>query len=275
MDSGAHSFLHSSRLVRRLRTLDVVNVQPSHGPFSERFGQLFDLSGTVIISQMLEDLSDVASATTTRRTIEAITDEFLEERKALIHYIAMRFQPGTAHGKGKLPTASEFHAHCEFADVYATASLTLSNHHSAVFEPYREFYVTLQSKLAGKIHPIHTHIGDAISRICPEFAQLTALDKAMARALYGQHRQLFGVVPRLLGKRFGSLFGEHLSAIAGKPEVRDVEQWMGAQGWLSAFCRQMQEVLLSELEIRLQPAQGLIETLFDSTFGAQLPSLHP
>lgn len=270
MDSAAHSFLHNSRLVRRLRELDVVNFQASQEPFSERIGQLFDLSGTVILSEMLGDLSAVGS-NPTRGTCEAITDEFLKGRTALVHYIVKRFAPGVAHGKVKLPTPAEYHAHCAFTDVYASAPLEFSNNHSAAFEPYWDFYVALQGKLAGKIHHFHAQIGDAISGICPELAQLATLDQVMGQALIGQHRKLFDVVPILIGKRFEKLFDEHWSELPGKPLVRDMERWMGAGGWLSVFCREMQEMLLSELEIRLQPTMGLIDALSEATFGPRLP----
>lgn len=269
MDSAAHSFLHHSRLVRRLIEFDVVNFQASQEPFSERFGQLFDLSGTVILSEILGDLSAVAPNPTTV-TFEAVTEEFLKRRTDLVHYIAKRFSPGGTHGKGKLPSPEEFHAHCAFTDVYASASLELSNNHSAAFEPFGDCYVALQGWLAGKIHHLHDQIRDAISGVCPQLAQLATLDKAMGQALVGQHRQRFNVIPKLLGKRFGKLFDEHLSELPGKPLVRDVERWMGAGGWLSTFCREMQEMLLSEIEVRLQPTLGLIDALSEATFGERL-----
>ena len=271
MDSAAHSFLHHSRLVRRLRELDVVTVQASQEPFSERFGQLFDLAGTVILSEMLGGLSAQGS-NPTKVTFEAITEEFLKGRTDLVRYIAKSFAPGGANGKGKIPSPEEFHAHCEFTDVYASAPLGLSNHHSTAYEPFGDFYVALQGRLTAKIHHLHDQIGDAISGICHELAQLAILDKAMGQALIGQHRQLFDVIPKLLGKRFGRLFDEHLSELPGKPLVRDVERWMDAGGWLSAFSREMQEMLLSELEIRLQPTLGLIDALSEATFGARLPN---
>lgn len=256
--------------MRRLREFDGVSVQACQEPFSERLGQLFDLTGTVIISEMLAGLPAVVS-TSTKGTVEAITEEFLEERKALVQYIARCFSPGVTHGMNKLPTPAEFYSHCAISDVYTSAQSEFSNNHSTAFALYRDFYVSLQGKLAGKIHHLHVHIGEGISGIGPEFAQIVTLDKALMRVLIGQHRQLFDVVPRLLGNYFEKMFDEHLSGLPGKPVVRDMERWMGARGWLSAFCREMQEMLLSELEIRLQPTLGLIETLSNATLGAQLP----
>jgi Protein of unknown function (DUF3348) len=41
----------------------------------------------------------------------------------------------------------------------------------------------------------------------------------------------------------------------------DFEKWIKPGGWLSAFCIEMRELLLAELEVRLQPVVGMINAL--------------
>jgi hypothetical protein len=41
----------------------------------------------------------------------------------------------------------------------------------------------------------------------------------------------------------------------------DPALWMQPGGWLANFCRELQGVLLAELDLRLQPTVGLIEAL--------------
>ncbi len=87
---GVLSSLHDSRLVSLLSGLNVSGIEVSQSNFSEKFGKLVDLSGSLTLSAMLGELSAVAfepsgiSATT-------IKNEFMEMRTELVRFIAKSF----------------------------------------------------------------------------------------------------------------------------------------------------------------------------------------
>ena len=41
----------------------------------------------------------------------------------------------------------------------------------------------------------------------------------------------------------------------------DLEPWLASGGWIVEFCSEMRELLLAELEVRLRPVIGLVESL--------------
>ena len=88
-----------------------------------------------------------------------------------------------------------------------------------------------------------------------------ALDAVLEQALATRERNLLATLPLLLAKRFGHLYKAHQEALGDRLALDDPEMWMRPGGWLAMYCRDMQAVLLAELEVRLQPVAGLIEAL--------------
>jgi len=82
----------------------------------------------------------------------------------------------------------------------------------------------------------------------------------LSDSLAGHTAKLFNVTPKLLESRFKQLLEAHLEKSGG---VNDTEpsQWLIPGGWLELFYKDMQELLLAELDVRLQPVVGLLEAL--------------
>jgi hypothetical protein len=114
------------------------------------------------------------------------------------------------------------------------------------FSPYRQLYWARQQAMDGAIGTLREQVRAALAACTPELARLAAVDAVMAQALAGQERRLLAAVPVLLEKHYQRLR-------AAQPE--------GADGWLDAFRHDLQAVLLAELELRLQPVEGLVEAL--------------
>ena len=83
-------------------------------------------------------------------------------------------------------------------------------------------------------------------------AQLAAVDQVMERALARRERALLGSAPALLGEHFERL------RLAAQDEAAAAPR---AQAWLDTFRRDMRSLLLAELDVRLQPAEGLLSAL--------------
>ncbi len=116
---------------------------------------------------------------------------------------------------------------------------------TADFAPYRRCHLAHQRSMEARIAPLRAALRAALSGVSPGLGRLAALDAVMEQALAAHERSSLSSVSALLEKRFHGL--------------RRAHQETGA--WLAVFCRDMQAVLLAELDIRLQPVEGLMEAL--------------
>lgn len=111
------------------------------------------------------------------------------------------------------------------------------------FAPYRRRYIARQQAMETNIAGLRRRVRVALASKSPAMVQLAALDAVMERALAVHEQRLLATVPGLLEKYFKRM-------AHGEPEA-----------WRDAFVKDMQSVLLAELEIRLQPVEGLLEAL--------------
>jgi len=256
--------------VRCLTELNGASGPVSQSHFSERLGQLVDWPGSITLSKMLGDLPGAAFTMTTVST-EAIEEVVLREHLSLVRHIAVGFVPGGGPLGDDLPTAAKMHSHCRFTGVYGATRSASPTNHAAVFEPYRKFYVAHQGHLAVKIQHLRSHVEDAISGLAPELAQLASLNKGLGDALCLRSRQLFDVVPALLGRYFGRKLDKHWQELPSRPAAGDWARWMNSGGWLSTFCGRMQALLFDELDLRLQPVLGMIDSISEAVGGGRTP----
>lgn len=266
METCFNSSLFTLRLVRLLSDLDVIDLEADRSHFAERFGQLIDFSGSITLSKVHEELSKVTFKPS-ENSANAIIDDFLGEHKALVSYIAKSFIPGSKPSFDDwivLPTPKKLHVHFQKNKAYTTRRPWPPRVDSTLYEPYRNFYHARQGVVNSKILKFRWRIEEAISGISPQHATLLSLDRAFQKVLSTRSHELFAVVPKLLGKRFSILINEHWQELPSHPDDRDLELWMKPGGWISTFCGHMQTLLLAELEVRLQPLLGLIESLSES-----------
>jgi hypothetical protein len=137
--------------------------------------------------------------------------------------------------------------------------------------PYRRRYVARQQGMASGIEPLRERLRSALAARSPDLARLAAVDIVMERALGVQEHRLLSALPALLEGHFERLRrAEQASALeAGDPDGAAAT----SSAWLEVFRKDMQEVLLAELDFRLQPIEGLLEALRQSSsHGAIRPS---
>ena len=109
---------------------------------------------------------------------------------------------------------------------------------------YRSRYLEHQRAMESRISALRASVRAALSATSAELASLAALDAVMDKTLGARERQLLTRLPGLLVRHYTR------SCTAETHPLRP-----------SAFGRQMQAVLLAELEVRLQPVAGMIEAL--------------
>jgi len=112
-------------------------------------------------------------------------------------------------------------------------------------KPWQQRHLELQRQMEQMIQPLREHVRQALSRVSPRLRQLAALDAVMAQVLAAREQALMPTVATLLERRFAQL----------RTDAAD------AGDWLEHFAGEWRQALVAELDLRLEPVQGLIEAL--------------
>ncbi|MEN5264603.1 DUF3348 domain-containing protein [Stenotrophomonas sp. TWI587] len=109
---------------------------------------------------------------------------------------------------------------------------------------FRERYLALQRAMLRDTSRLRGRLRDMLTRISPGMARLAEVDALMEQTLSAREHSLLAKVPVLLGVHFERL------REAGSDDA-----------WLEVFRRDMQSLLLAELDVRFQPIEGLLAAL--------------
>lgn len=127
---------------------------------------------------------------------------------------------------------------------------------STDFPQYRRRYVARQQAMEAGIGPLRGRLRSRLAAGSPAMARLAAVDAVMEQVLGAHEQRLLSTVPALLEKHFARL---RRADQATSPDEPEGEVQPGK--WLDVFAKDMQGVLLAELDIRFQPVEGLLEAL--------------
>ena len=133
---------------------------------------------------------------------------------------------------------------------------------AGVFGPWRRGYVARQQAMEASIGPLRGRLRARLAAASSPLARLAAVDAVMERVVGARERALLAAVPQRLERHFERLHEGHREALAGSPQAHGAPD-----AWLAVFRSDMQAVLLAELDIRLQPVEGLLEALRRSQAG--------
>ena len=235
-----------SRLVRTLANLLPDELPESRQSFAERLGQWLDFKDALPLYSVLnagaEALADVGSATAETLSVR---EDLARVRAALTESILA--DGLTQPGKSRIPLPAPLpNASAESA---------------AEFSPFHRYYLAHQRDMNANIGPLRTNVRAALSATSPALRQLAALDAVLEQALINRERSLLASIPQLLAKRFEQRYDAHRVACAEAGVVDEPGRWMQDGGWQADFCAEMRDVLLAELELRLQPVIGMIDAL--------------
>lgn len=110
-------------------------------------------------------------------------------------------------------------------------------------------YQDQQRRMALSVEALREHARQTLAQGTPEQGRLAALDAAMEQMLGEREQRLLGELPVFLKARWAAR--QHGASPDGQ----------GALQLLQAFSSELEQTLLAELEHRLQPVVGLIESL--------------
>jgi hypothetical protein len=130
----------------------------------------------------------------------------------------------------------------------------------ADYAEFRQRYLSIQQAMETDIGQLRARLRVMLAAKTPALARLAAVDAIMERSLGARERSLLAAVPALLGARFERLRAAAQAALAAAQA--DGESAASApHAWLAGFRKEMQSVLLAELEVRFQPVEGLLAAL--------------
>ncbi len=208
--------------------------------------------------------------------------QWLDFTDALALFSALNSTAGTASAVHSNADAAAAPLHAQLARVRRNLSETILNdgvfsseaarirfptplpqataESAADFTPYHRYYLAHQRDMSATIAALRTNARKALADDSPTHRQLAELDVTFEKALLGRERNLLATVPILLARRFAQRYQDYRDTLADAAGD-DPATWAKPGGWLEAFCRDTQAVLLSELELRLKPVAGLIAAL--------------
>ncbi len=116
-------------------------------------------------------------------------------------------------------------------------------------------YQELQKQMEQRLATCRAQVRQILSRGSGRMRQLAALDTTMEQMLGAREQRLLASVPLFLERRFEQ------RKQASRPPGHDDEpaRWLRPGGWLHAFAQDQREMLLAEVQFRMQPILGLIE----------------
>lgn len=116
----------------------------------------------------------------------------------------------------------------------------------AGYGPWQRRHAELQQKMDLMIRPLREHVRQALAQAAPRLRQLAVLDASLDEILAAREQELLAAVPALAKRRHDSLRAEAAPQDAS---------------WRGDFDKEWRDLLLAELELRLQPVTGLVEAL--------------
>lgn len=228
--AAADTRRNTSRLISQLSQLTQRSATLPRNQVAQGLGAMIDLSDSIKISDTLDRLPRITTSEAATQTDPVL--RLQQGHAAMIKVVT-----------GSLSTSS--------SPAKITLGMFIENSLAADddaidYQPYLKLHAALQRDLEFKARNIQTDIGKCLAQHSPQGARLAAIDAALAEPIARRARTLFAKIPDLLR--------EHFQAITAQPEVPQ-------QNIRLQLSETLQNVLLAEIEARLQPALGLLEAL--------------
>ena len=109
------------------------------------------------------------------------------------------------------------------------------------FAPHNQRYLDHQRRMEMAIDALRGHVRQVLAATSPQLAQLAAMDAMLDQMLGGREQRVLNGVPAIVKARFTQLR-------QSQPDT-----------WPTPFEQDLQQVLLAELDLRLQPVMGMVD----------------
>lgn len=269
--------LSGPTLIRLLTRLTDVDVPESRQPLSDHLSQWLGWTDAIALSAALNNRPP-AIAPGARQFSSAEERECERVRTTLADAIASDTAATVA--KRQMPGQ-------------VSAKVAALQADDADYSSFRQRYLSLQHTMETSIGNLRSRLRGMVAARTPEMTRLAVVDAIMDRALLPRERTLLGAIPKLLQGHFNRLRLAEMAALeaaaqavaqaqadvdapapvsaeAGTQDDAQAAPDSAAQAalpaptpgaWLETFRKDMRSVLLAELDVRLQPVEGLLATL--------------
>jgi hypothetical protein len=293
--------LSSSTLIRLLHDHAGADGAEAKQTFAERLSQWLGWTDAIALSAVLNGSSapalggaPVPSTVAAGRFMPArgVLAEFDRVRTDLAHAIhtdrvIAPQPPAPAQARPKASKRPQAVPQPPSPDASATPAAPPDD--PADFAPCRRQLTAHQRTMTERIAALRADVRLALTNQSAALGQLAAVDAVMDDALAAREKHVLSLVPALLEKRFDALrranpapaaVGGHAEAGQAAQEPASARSPASAPGalvapstpsapstppappaWRIACGREMQDVLLAELDLRLQPVHGMVEAL--------------
>lgn len=238
----------SSAFIRLLCALNDAHAPASNDAFAQGLGHWIDWTDAISLSAAL----DSPAAHTPPAFASAQAPASAEERELARAKATLARTIATAASAGEPPARIQR----PIAQALPAVAAPIE------FTPYRHAYATTQQAFDITLAPLRRRLRSALVSASPDMARLASLDTVMEQVLGARERSLLATVPQWLERRFDQLRQAHDAATAdAPPEATTAPKRRAPPPWLATFHQDMRALLLAELDLRLQPVEGLLAAL--------------
>ncbi len=229
--------LTGSAFIRTLASLNDDPAPAAPDAFAQRLARWFDWTHAFSLSAALGETNVHADVPSFggQGALSADEREFARVRAVLAKAIADAPNGG----------AETRRVHRPLAGAVAPAEAPVD------FAPYRQRYTACQLAMETQIVPLRRRLRSSLADRSAALAKLAELDIVMEQVVGAQERALLATVASRLEPRFDQLRGTRDDTSPGIP--------VQPGPWLERFRQEMRGLLLAELDLRLQPVEGLLE----------------
>jgi hypothetical protein len=232
LEAPQRTLVRGPTFIRLLARLTDVDVAPPHPLLSDRLSEWIDWTRAVALSRALDG-----------RTAGGIGGPNFGSAEETA-YASMRASLTSAIiGGDGLCTPSQ-------------PAGDSSAHEDVDYAVFRQHCQTMQRRMQATTGQLRGRLRDMLAGTSAEMARLAEVDALMESVLSPREHALLGAVPALLGQHF-----ERLRLAAQRARDDAPAAAPGTWLWLDVFRRDMQGALLTELDVRFLPLEGLLAAL--------------
>lgn len=226
-----------SRLVRQFASATPPEPEGAGGDAAERLSGWFGPIDAIKLQAALQSIGPASgpAGKATARQVQALAEDVQRVRGTLAQAIAR--------------------------DPLALAGIKPTQADDPGYGPWQQRHIELQRQMAQMADAVRDHARQSIARLSPRLRQLAALDAAFEDLLAARTQALLPTTVALLERRYHELRKAHRQACEASGEPDDHARWREPGGWLATFAHDWRQALLAELDLRLEPAQGLADAL--------------
>ena len=237
---------HSSQLIRTLADLAVLQMSEPTAAFGEKLGLWIGFTDAIALTGVHNSSADEKASVAQTMADTPLDETFAKMRAQLESTIIKSHAANIGRTRAEL-TLPKLDAPLDDVKAYA---------------PFRRYHQAHQRDMEASVRSLRTKLRDGVAKASPKLRQLVALDAAFDSILTEREGRLLATIPSLLEKRFNHLRKAYVQTLTDAQRTNDnPDLWMKPGAWLARFCTELQAVLLAELDLRLQPAVGLLEAL--------------